>query len=81
MAEIYEKWEVHIGKKIHIISGKELNLILNAQNARFIRFRDLIINPAFVEQMILIETNAPKLSAPDESDLESEEWLERRVKN
>lgn len=65
MPQIYkEKWEIHIGKTIHIISGSEMNRILNAGDARFVKFRDLIINPAFVTQMVLIETDLPKLAKP-----------------
>ncbi len=77
-----EKWEIHIGKKIHIISGEEKELILNAGSARFVKFRDLIINPAFVEQIILIEKpSVALLDRPYEGDLSSEEWLEKHYEH
>jgi len=73
------KWELHIGKKIHIISGEEAELILGAGDNRFVRFRDLVINPSFVTQMILLTTDSLQLPAPDESELDSEEWLAKRI--
>lgn len=64
MQAISEKWEITIGRKTYIISGDEMRAILGAGDARFVKFRDLIINPAFVQDMKLIESNVPKLKAP-----------------
>lgn len=64
MPQISETWEVHIGKEIYIMSDKEIRALLEAKEARFVKFRDCIINPAFISHMKLIETDAPRLSAP-----------------
>lgn len=64
MQVISETWEVHIGKDVYIMSGVEVNVLLNAKEMRFVKFRDVIINPAFVTHMKLINTDAPKLPSP-----------------
>ena len=75
-----ERWELHIGKTTHIISGEEMKAIIQAGEARFVRFRDLIINPAFVTQIILVDAGtAGRLEAPDESDTPSDEWLQKHT--
>lgn len=55
MQQISEQWQIQVGKNKHIISGEELKMILGAGEARFVRFRDLVINPAFVSDMVLIK--------------------------
>ena len=73
-----EKWEIHVGKRTYIISGEEMKIILNAGESRFIRFRDLVINPAFVQDMVKIESeSAGAIEAPYEGDLPSDEWLQK----
>ena len=79
MPQVSEKWKLCIGKAKHIISGEEVKVILGAGDVRFIRFRDLVINPAFIEQMVLIKTNAPRIEGPDEKDLSSKEWLANHI--
>ena len=64
MQAISETWEVHIGKDKYIMSGEEVKALLSAKEARFVKFRDVIINPAFITHMKLIDTDAPKLPAP-----------------
>lgn len=82
MVQNSEKWKLQIGKSWHIVSGEEMALILKAdqQGARFIRFRDLIINPAFIVDAVLIESaSAGQIEAPYEGDLPAEEWLEKHA--
>ncbi len=79
MQEISEKWEIKIDKDIHILNGKEVDILMKAQDARFIRFDDLIINPAYVKSMRLIETDVKRIEGPDESDVPSDEWLEKHI--
>lgn len=71
------KWQIQVGRNKHIVSGKELEQIINAGEARFVKFRDLVINPAFMMDAIMIENNIPKLESPDLSDLSTDEWIEK----
>lgn len=62
-----EEWQIQIGKNKHLISGEELQIILNAGDTRFVRFRDLVVNPAFVSDMVLIrKINTNQIEAPEE---------------
>lgn len=75
-----EKWEVIIGREKYIVSGEEMRVILNAGENRFVKFRDIVINPAFVQSMVMIQSeNSGKLEAPYEGDLTTEEWIESRL--
>jgi hypothetical protein len=77
---IKEEWQIQVGKNKHTISGEEKRIILNAGDVRFVSFRDLTINPAFVSDMVLIRTiNDNQLEAPDEVKPTQEE-LERAEK-
>lgn len=81
MQRTSEKWEIQIGKHRHIISGEEMKVILGAGENRFVRFRDLVINPAFVQDMVLIESDsAGKLAPVYDGDLPAEEWLAKHEK-
>lgn len=80
MAQTSEKWKVQCGKNLHILNGNEVSLILNAGDARFVKLRGLVINPAFIADMVLIESaNEGLIEAPDEKDLDGDEWLEKHI--
>lgn len=67
MAQISEKWQITVGKNKHILSGIERDFLLANQDKRFVQFRDLVINPAFVQDMVLIERiNNQQIEAPAE---------------
>ena len=74
MPQISEKWEIIIGREKFIVSENEMKSIMNAGEARFVRFRDLIVNPAFVQSMKLIERiNEQQIEAPIEVELTEEQ--------
>lgn len=75
-----EKWELHCGKKIHIISGAERQFILDNHQKKFVSLRGVDINPSFVSQIIFLSNDSPRLPAPDESDLPTDEWVQRHAK-
>ncbi len=80
MPRTYEKWEVQVGKNKYILSGEEKEAILMAREKGlgFVKFRDLVINPAFVQDMILLKSDsAGLLVAPKDGDLSEEDWLEK----
>ena len=77
MPAISEKWEITVGRKKYIISGEEMKILLNAGETRFVRFRDLVINPAFVSDMVLIEKYNPvQIEAPPEIEMTIEQHTE-----
>ncbi len=64
MQPISEEWQIQVGKNKHIISGEEMKMIIGAGEARFVRFRDLVINPAFVSDMVFLrKVNKNQLEA------------------
>ena len=81
MQPTFEKWDMSIKGKIFVISKEEMESIVNAGEARFVKFRDMIINPAYVEYMVKTEfSHKGEIEAPDETDVPSDEWLEKRIK-
>jgi len=54
MQPISEEWEIQVGKNKYIVSKEEKDMILNAGEARFVKFGDFVINPAFVSGMVLL---------------------------
>ena len=68
MQPISEEWQIQVGRNKHIISGEEMKMIVGAGEARFVKFRDLVINPAFVSDMVLLRrTNNNQIEAPKEN--------------
>ena len=80
MQQASEKWEMSIRGKIFVISGNEMESIVNAGEARFIKFRDMIINPAYVEYMVKVRSEySGQIEAPNESDISSDEWVNKHT--
>lgn len=83
---IKEEWQIQVGKNKHIVSGEEKKIILNAGGARFVSFRDLTVNPAFVADMVLIRTTndnqleAPKEEMPTEEELAEIEAIKEQMR-
>ena len=76
MPQISEKWEIQVGKNKHIVSGQEKDLILMAREKglSFVKFRDLVINPAFVMDVVLVErVIEDQLEAPFEDEFTEEQ--------
>ncbi len=76
MPQISERWEIQIGKNKHIVSGQEKDLILKTKEMglNFVKFRDLVINPAFVQDMVLVDRiNEQQIEAPIEKELTQED--------
>jgi len=64
---IREEWQIQVGKNKHIISSEEMHLILYAGEARFVQLKDLVINPAFVADMVLLrKINSNQLESSKE---------------
>ena len=55
--EAISKWEVTVDKSKFIVNEKEVEFILANQNQRFIKLKDLVINPAFIQSIVLVEKN------------------------
>ena len=73
-ATLNEKWQITVGRNKHIVSGEEMAIILGAGDSRFVKFRDIVINPAFVSDMVLVErTNPLQLEAPPEVEITQEQ--------
>jgi len=80
MLPISEKWQMSIRGKSFIISNTEMEMIVNAGEARFVRFRDMVINPAYIEYMVKVQSDhVGAIEAPDESDKSSDEWLKNHI--
>lgn len=83
MPQASEKWEIQVNNKKYVISGQEKELVLLASQRgdRFVKFRDLIINPAFVSDFVLLKSeSAGLLEAPYEGDQDEETWLENQAR-
>jgi GH25 family lysozyme M1 (1,4-beta-N-acetylmuramidase) len=79
---ITEEWLIQVGKNKHTISGEEMKIIVNAGETRFVRFRDLVVNPAFVADMVFLrKINNSQLDAGEKVDvkptIEQEERTEK----
>ena len=87
MPQISERWVVQVGRNKHIISGEELKVLLSAGANRFVRFRDLVINPAFVADMVLIDRinnnqiEAPSPTLTDEQRKKNIQWIKNLKKS
>ena len=74
------KWKLQVGKNIHILTQKEVDFLLANQEKRFVVFKDLILNPAFVADMVLVESeHSGVIEAPNETDLPSDEWVKKHT--
>ena len=83
MPQVSEKWEIQVNNKKYVISGaeKELILLASERGSRFVKFRDLIINPAFVSDFVLLKSeSAGLLEAPNTGDQDEETWLANQAR-
>lgn len=77
-----EKWEMTIGREKHILNGEEVEAVLKAisEARRIVRFRDLIINPAFVQQIVLVERKNPNQITSGSDKPLTQEQIKKNIK-
>lgn len=84
---ITEEWQIQVGKNKHIVSDAEMKLILNAGEARFVQLKGLIVNPAFVSDMVFLrKVNNNQLPSGKVYNLTEEEidrtaLIRKKIKN
>ena len=81
MQQVLEKWEVTVGKKSFILDGEEVKVLLDAGDARFVKLKDLVINPAFIQSIILVQKNNPnQIESPKDKPATPEQRERSRVR-
>lgn len=61
MQPISEKWEVVVGKQKFVLNTEEKELLIKGiqTGVKVVQFKDLIINPAFIQTIVLVERRNP----------------------
>ena len=81
MLQTSEKWKVTVGKDSFIVTGEEAKALLNAGDARFVKLKDLVINPAFIQSIILVQKNNPnQIESPKDKPATPEQRQRSRVR-
>lgn len=54
------KWTMFIEKREYVITGAEVEAILESGTARFVKLKKLVVNPAFIQNIVEVEDGAEK---------------------
>lgn len=83
MQPISEKWEVVVGKQTFVITSEEKDQLLRGINAgvKVVQFKDVIINPAFIQTIVMVERRNPnQLSSGAETPMSVEQVAKNKAR-
>lgn len=70
-----------VGKKSFILDGEEVKVLLDAGDARFVKLKDLVINPAFIQSIVLVERSNPnQIESPQDKPISPEQLAKSRAR-
>ena len=49
------KWVMYVEKREYVLTGAEVEAVVKAGNARFVVLKKLVINPAFIQNIVEVD--------------------------